>query len=100
MGHFKQALDCYDQVINLAPGHTIAYTNRGFVKFKLLDYSGAIADFNEAIDLNDKNAMAYTNRGSVYFKMGQTQEAFADWERGKNLGYPEAEMMLANHPRR
>jgi hypothetical protein len=44
--------------------------------------------------------MAYTNRGSVYFKMGKIEQAQADWQRGKQLGYPEAEVMLQTHPSR
>jgi tetratricopeptide (TPR) repeat protein len=38
------------------------YYNKGFSKFSLKDYTGAIADFNTAIQLKPDYALAYFKR--------------------------------------
>jgi tetratricopeptide (TPR) repeat protein len=53
----KAAAD-YSQAIELDPKFTAAYSNRGFVNFKLGDYDGALADFRKVLELDPKNADA------------------------------------------
>jgi tetratricopeptide (TPR) repeat protein len=42
----------------LDPKFTVAYSNRGFVNFKLGDYAGALADFKKVLELDPQNADA------------------------------------------
>jgi tetratricopeptide (TPR) repeat protein len=53
----KAAVD-FSQAIDLAPKFTVAYSNRGFVSFKLGEYDGALADFRKVLELDPQNADA------------------------------------------
>jgi len=61
------------------PDYAIAYYNRGFVKDKLKDYSGAIADYNKAIGLDPNYAAAYYNRGVIKVDLKDYYGAIADY---------------------
>ena len=48
----------YTQAIELDPKFTAAYSNRGYVNFKLGDLAGALADFRKVLELDPQNADA------------------------------------------
>src|SRR5277367_1019324 len=64
----------------LWPGPRTAaeYYNRGNVRGKQGDFSGAIADFTKAIELNPTFALAYTYRGNARSHSGDPDGAIAD----------------------
>ena len=45
-------IDNYTKAINLNPDYSAAFNNRGFAKYSLNDYDGAIADYTKAIELD------------------------------------------------
>ena len=40
------------------PKFTLAYSNRGYVNFKLGDFAGALADFRKVLELDPQNTDA------------------------------------------
>ena len=64
---------------------TNIYISRGFVKCKMEDYEGAIADFDKVIELNPKYVAAYNNRGVAKNAIGDYEEAIADFDKAIEL---------------
>lgn len=50
-GHFKQAVQAYDQAIKLDPNYAVAYENRAAAKYQLQDLAGCCADLQRCLDL-------------------------------------------------
>jgi len=80
-GKWEEAIEKYDEAIELNPNHTELYNNRGIVKKNLRQYQEAIADYDKAIELNPNNARAYSNRGIAKGKLEQYQEAISDFNK-------------------
>lgn len=63
------------------------YNNRGFVKMKLGDHKGALADIKHSLDLAPGNSYAYRNLGLTYQAMGKRNDACEAFEHALALGY-------------
>jgi tetratricopeptide (TPR) repeat protein len=50
-GKLKEALQIFDEAINICPSNTIAYYNRATIKMDLGDIEGARRDFNLSREL-------------------------------------------------
>jgi regulator of sirC expression with transglutaminase-like and TPR domain len=98
--NYTAALKDHDRAIELNPVFISAYLARGvlFLDF-LQDYNAALADFNKAVSLDPGNARAYYNRGLAYFRMRNVEEACKNWLKVKNLGYMQADQMIAKYCR-
>ncbi len=67
---YKKAINDFNKAINILPNYQDAYVMRGYVKFKLKDFKGAMSDLTKAISLNPQNsALAYDFRGRVKFEL-------------------------------
>jgi tetratricopeptide (TPR) repeat protein len=64
-GAFPQALDLWNQVLELAPEDAAAWSNRGNVQLALGDPEAAIADQSKAMELDPSNADPHLNRGTA-----------------------------------
>lgn len=82
-GRSEDALNYCNRAINLFPGLTEAYNNRGFIYDKLRQHEQAIANYDEAIQLNPRYANAYNNRGMSYHALKKYPQAIEDY--GKAL---------------
>lgn len=75
----EEAIKAYSDVIELNPGYSAAYNNRGVVYANKGEYDLAIRDFSTALELNPNDFFAYNNRGNVYSDMDKVNEAIADF---------------------
>ena len=64
-GDPQQALEGWDQVLELAPDDAAAWSNRGNVRLVLGDTEGAITDQTKAIELAPEEADPHLNRGTA-----------------------------------
>jgi tetratricopeptide (TPR) repeat protein len=72
-GKYQQAIDKFDEAIQLDPNHAKSYYNRGLAYAELGEYRWAIRNFYKAIalDLNNANdAIYYTYVGSAWASQG------------------------------
>ena len=79
---YEKSIEHYTRAIELNPGLTSAYHNRGHVYYKTGEIEYAIADYTKAIDLEPNNpniVQAYHNRGHVYCRRGEVEYAIADY---------------------
>lgn len=83
-------LESANKVIELNPNSADAYKNRGYAKFDLGDYIGAIQDNNKAIELDPSDALAYYNRGNAKLLLGYRKDGCLDLSKAGELGQMEA----------
>ena len=79
-----------DQVIQLAPDFVYGYYNRAKVSSMLIDYRGALEDYNKAIELNKDFAEAYFNRGLTHIFLGNNKQGITDLSKAGELGIVSA----------
>ena len=65
--------------IEINPGDSQKYSERGLLFNGLLKYQEAITDFTKAIALDSKNWLAYSRRGFSNSKIGKYTEAISDF---------------------
>lgn len=88
-GDFQTAINDYDTYLdlNIDGDNSFAYDNRGFAKYKLSDYEGAMDDIQESININPDNSFAYKNRALIYISLDSLNLACQDLEKAKALGF-------------
>ena len=78
-GALPQALDLWNQVLELAPEDAAAWSNRGNIQLALGDPEAAIADQTKAMELDPSNADPHLNRGTAEEALKQWDAAEADY---------------------
>ncbi len=62
------------------------HLNRGIIKAKLGDISGAQEDYLKALDLSDQSPEIFLNLGNLQFLMQDFTSAIADYDQAESLG--------------
>jgi tetratricopeptide (TPR) repeat protein len=78
-GNYPEAIDNFNQAIQLQKGFTVAYADRCLAYLQLQDYHQAIADCTQAINFAPNNFEAYLNRGLAHYRQGDYRVAIADY---------------------
>lgn len=73
----QEVMHDYDKAVELDTKYVDAYFQRGFAKFELKDYQGAISDYDKVIELDPLHIAAYNSR------------SIAKREAGDNVGADE-----------
>lgn len=60
---------------------SIAYNNRGQIKYFRVDFYEAMDDYTEAIRINPKFEVPYYNRGLILYRLGFYDEAIKDFQK-------------------
>jgi tetratricopeptide (TPR) repeat protein len=82
----REAVAQFNRSLVLNPRYTIVYFLRAYVKYKLNDPQGALANYDQAISLNPKLALAYNNRGNLKNeKLNDPKGALADYNQAISL---------------
>lgn len=68
VGNYEQAVQDYTKALQVEPGNSYAYYNRGITRDRNGDYQGAVEDFSHAINLDPANADFFHNRGFSFRK--------------------------------
>lgn len=84
-GDSNQAIDCYQQVLNINPACPEAYTNMGIVYYNLGDYQKAAAYYQNALNMDPNNSKAYNNLGNVFHMLGDYQKAMTYYQQALNM---------------
>jgi tetratricopeptide (TPR) repeat protein len=85
MKQSKDAIDDFNQAIQLSPESATVYNNRGNALMDLGHPEEAIKDFDRAIALQPAYGAAYNNRGNAYAALHQYDEAFQSFRKAASL---------------
>jgi tetratricopeptide (TPR) repeat protein len=83
--NFEQAVQAFDQVLQIDPNHSLALNARGYARLRLRNFQGAISDCSQAIRLNPSYANAYLNRSVARRATGDVAGARDDQHRATEL---------------
>lgn len=81
----EQAVQRYDEALNLQPDLAEVWNNRGVALTRLQRYQEAIASYERAIQLRDDYADAWNNRGVALGKLNHYDAAILSYERAIEL---------------
>jgi tetratricopeptide (TPR) repeat protein len=81
--NFEGAIRAYEDAIRLEPGNIEAYYSRGFAKYEVKDYEGAIEDLTYLEDFKGKIAKdnfkyIFNTRGNANYFLGNNEAALKD----------------------
>ncbi len=77
----KEAIEDFNQSIQLSPENATVYNNRGNALMDLGHPDEAVKDFDRAIALSPNYGPAYNNRGNARVALGQYNLAFQDFRK-------------------
>ena len=80
LGHHREAIQCYDEALQLNPQDSKVYNNRGTAYRALGQHEQALKDYDKAIELNPWYPHAYNNRGLAYRALKQYEQAVKDFD--------------------
>ena len=91
-GEFQKAVEEYTAILELEPGNTKAYGNRGLAYTQLGEIALAIDDFSRLIEIDPEDAKAYYNRSTRYGQLEDFDRAIRDYDSSIELdpGYAAA----------
>lgn len=85
LGQTKQAIEDFNQSIQLSPENGAVYNNRGNALMDLGHPEEALKDFDRAIALTPNYGVAHNNRGNAHVALGQFDRAFQDFRKAVEL---------------
>lgn len=72
---FKEAEGMFSKAIGIDSFSADMYNDRCYVRYRLRDYDGALADASRAIALFPQFLNAYYNKGMIFYETGRAKEA-------------------------
>ncbi len=98
MKDYVGALSDFSTAIEINSKSAEVYYHRGLLFGKEFHkYSKAIKDFTKAIKLKPGYARAYYDRGVTYRILDDVKKSCADWEKAKELGFEDADILLKKY---
>ena len=79
MGAYEEAEKDLDRSIDLLPGRSNSYANRGLVRYFREDLRGALSDFDMAVYTDTTSLAAHYNRGLLLMEFGDNNKAIKDF---------------------
>lgn len=87
-GKETEAVAALSRAIEKFERHSTAYERRGYVNYRLRNYSDAMYDYSKSIDINPRNAEAYFGRAFVHMANDEIQQAIADLQGALKVSIP------------
>lgn len=95
--HQTQAIEMYQQVLDLDPDHAAAHINLGTLHYNRQEYALAEKHYRRAIEVDPRYALAYFDLGNVLDETGRVMEAIQTYSTALQLAptYADAHYNLA-----
>lgn len=81
LGHYAEALVCFDQALAIRPEDHAAWVFRGVMLLHLGRHEAALESCNQALMLCPTDTEAWIFRGVALHRLGHYREAYASYER-------------------
>ena len=82
---YEKAINEYEKVLGIDPGHIRAWNNKGYALIQLGKYEEALEALEEALIIDQEYAIAWTNKGDALMGLGQYNEAIKAYKRAINI---------------
>ncbi|MDR4497761.1 MAG: tetratricopeptide repeat protein [Candidatus Scalindua sp.] len=82
---YTEAIDYFDQAIDLNPDYMLAYAYKSYTLDRLGRTEEALETVNKSIEIDPKYAWAYGQRGKIYNDMKEYHKALADLDKAIEL---------------
>jgi tetratricopeptide (TPR) repeat protein len=96
-GHFLNALDYYDKLIEKDQTKPLYFLERGNNAMLANQLGKADEDYGMALDLDPTLKEAYLQKGNVLILLQDSQGACYNWNKAKRLGSKEATTFIYQH---
>ena len=99
-GRYDEAIDVYDEAINLSPDdfqNWKAWNGKGEALYKKSKYDAAIQAYDKAIQIVPDNSMVWANKGNALKALGRTNESNVAYATAKELGFGNSTWMAGNN---
>ncbi|MGH9545767.1 MAG: tetratricopeptide repeat protein [Terriglobales bacterium] len=95
--HQAQAIEMYQQVLEIDPDHAAAHINLGTLHYNRQEYALAEKHYRHAIEVDPRYALAYFDLGNVLDETGRVAEAIQTYSTALQLAptYADAHYNLA-----
>ena len=95
--HQAEAINTYQQVLDLDPDHAAAHINLGTLHYNRQEYGLAEQHYRRAIEVDPRYALAYFDLGNVLDETGRVNEAIETYQTALQLAptYADAHYNLA-----
>ncbi len=80
-----RALEDMNQSVKLDPDYSYRYASRAFVKDRMGDIEGGIADYEIAVKLDPEDAIAHNNLGMLQEKLGYKKASERSFKKADTL---------------
>jgi len=96
-GNQAQAIEMYEQVLDIDPDHAAAHINLGTLHYNRQEYALAERHYRRAIEVDSRYALAYFDLGNVLDETGRVAEAIQTYTTALQLAptYADAHYNLA-----
>jgi tetratricopeptide (TPR) repeat protein len=101
----KEAINCFNQVVNIAPDLLSAHLALGQVYIQVNDYENALKAFNKVIEINPSYSPAHLALGDVHFQRKEGEKAVQSYRKAIELNpkspdaYQRLALILAEQPK-
>ena len=72
---YRSAIKDFDRAVEINPGFTVLYFNRGLARSNIGDHAGAISDYTRFLNVYPQNAAAYYHRSRACYRTDLLQKA-------------------------
>jgi tetratricopeptide (TPR) repeat protein len=84
-GHTQEAIDDYNQALQVVPGNSLAYKSLGIIYFPRGDYAQAKEYFEKAVLLDPQEEESRFYLGTCYLKLGEPRRAAAQFRAARQV---------------
>jgi tetratricopeptide (TPR) repeat protein len=84
-GDYKNAIQAYNEHLEMKPAHEIAIYNRGRAYEELGQYDKAVRDFKKVIEMNPRNIRAFLSYGKHFYRNKDYENAAFQFETAYKL---------------
>lgn len=82
---FRDAVECFSDVIDLDPSFAEGYNQRAIAYFMLEDWDNSLTDCIQTIELNPHHFGAYAGMGHIYLRLGKIGEAVDAYKKALSI---------------
>jgi tetratricopeptide (TPR) repeat protein len=93
MGKYKDAIDSFNESLQIEPGNNIAWNNKGLALAKSGKIDEAIACYDKALQIEPNDHVILNNKGNALYKKGNIKEALKSYEAAFELN-PESKTAI------